>query len=179
MAKKHKINKIRRSLIIAATLITFFLFAFSLNNLMRAPSSLNQNSFSVTTDSLQTYHSETLKISFNYPEKFQVETKSATVILKNDEGEIMINRFGTNFTTSEEYLSYIAKEHNFQVEDKKDQFINNLDALSFIKKFNNTSQSEKTYYFYPMPWTIYSLSTPVESLHVDLDQIAKSFRYTP
>lgn len=123
-------------------------------------------------ESTKTYQSKDMKISIRINSNINVEDRLGRIILNNQKGQIIINKTGTNFENIKEYLEDLQLKNHFVLEMKKDLEINSNSAISGYLK------DEKFYYIYA-DYRVYSLSTSSESLYDDLDQIAKSFRYTP
>lgn len=127
---------------------------------------------------MREYHSEQFKYNFKYPGKFELDDKVLDVVLKNNDGEILIHQIGTNYKTIDGFLTSISTYNHFEVTNKENLVINNYPAVKYIAKFGiSKDPDDQTYYIYPAPWTIFSFSTSSPALYADLDQVAKSFRY--
>ena len=138
---------------------------------------------SITTTSIpnetRTYKSKFLKITFNYPTKFQLEDKFDTIYLKEGNYLIIIDRVGTNYKTIDEYLNYLGNINKVNISDRQQLKVNKLDGVKATINHPNTNNPDtEVYYFYVDNW-VYDISTTYSSLYPDLDQIAQSFRYTP
>lgn len=125
------------------------------------------------------YHSKSLKITIDMPDDISGTEDLGTIILKknNAEGTIKISTNGTNNDSIEGYLYDIGDKNHLQITDKKNITIHNLNGI--VAMLHGYKDTDKSYFFYPAPWTIYYLSTSSPVLFNDLDQIAQSFRFTP
>lgn len=138
----------------------------SINNYQQ--SNINQNTI---------FQSKNLKFSVSIPANFEIEESFTTVIFKNQNGEIIVGRSGTNFIKLEDYLEDLTRKNtatitNRQYMDGKSDIIKG--KIQYLK-----SKAQKEIYFiYSDNW-VYSISTDSEELFDDLDRIAKSFRYAP
>lgn len=141
---------------------------------------LYQNTSNNQQTSSQVYKSKTLKFSIIIPSKFQAEERFTTILLKSSDGEIQINRNGTNFVNVEDYLNNLSAKNRIVIEDKEDLTINDLKTLKATITYpGGPKNGERTYYIYNNDYAIYSLFTSSGDLFDDLDKIAQSFKYTP
>ncbi len=123
-------------------------------------------------EEIQTVRPQDMNYTIEVPSSFNVEEKTPSVILSSVGNEITITRSGTNFDDIDSYISNLSEENNFVLEAKKEDVVNGLSAISgFVGE-------RKSYFIYADGW-VYTLSTTSTDLYSDLDQIAKSFRYTP
>lgn len=130
--------------------------------------------------SITQYSSKFFKLSFSFPSSYTVSELDNDINLKNEVGEISIERIGTNNDTIEGYLFGIAELNKLQITDKQKIKINGMDVISCKIKSKVSDNPESRFYFFnPAPWRIYSISTNIPELFSDLDQIARSFRYEP
>jgi len=123
----------------------------------------------------KTFSSSILKFSVDVPKNYQIEEKFTDVILTNNKADINISRTGTNFETVGEYIAELENKNSMVVTDKQSI------ASNIISGYINHSNGvqKKTYFIYAGNWAIYTLSTASKELYSDLDQIARSFKYTP
>lgn len=121
---------------------------------------------------LKTFQSKTMKFSIDLPDEFLAEEKLGSVTISTPEGEIYIDKNGTNFDSLEPYLKDLSLKNRFSLVDRKNLAINELSSIS------GTTGEEKTYFIYKNNM-VYTLNVKIKGLHDDLDQIAQSFRYTP
>lgn len=167
MKKKKQFNKEYFLIAIMFILIAVF---FIIQN---SENSHKYNNQTVYTTNYKAYNSKTLKISFNIPSNFQIKESFNSINIQSSNGKIMITRQGTNYENLENYLENLSELNNFQVtsqEDGKTEY----DSLLII-----IDNNKKSYLILPTPWTVYSISTSSQELYDELDEIAKSFRYTP
>lgn len=125
------------------------------------------------------YYSKYLKITLDYPMEYQLEERLGTVYLKKDNNLIIVDRIGTNYNSIDDYLDYLTKINEVQIVDRQIVKVNRLNGMRATVKHPNTQNPDnKVYYFYINNF-IYDISTTNPILYSDLDQIARSFRYTP
>lgn len=179
-----KINKKANNniwIIAAIGIITLILFLVILQKqlpIIQVPS--YQNITPANSVNITNYHSKFLKISFAVPQAYSVKESGNDITLKNNLGEISVLRIGTNNDSLEGYLFGLSDLNKLQIINKQKIKINQANAIScLIKSPLSQGPDEKAYFFYPAPWTIYSISTNSQELFSDLDQIARSFRYAP
>lgn|SRR3990167_6813503 len=108
------------------------------------------------------------------PEGFEVEEKPPTVILHHQEGDIVINKSNTNFTSLESYLADLIAQNNLIPEQNTRLNIDNFEASMQMLKTPSGSRV-KVFKIY-INGNVYSLSAENNNLYVNLDQIAHSFR---
>lgn len=121
---------------------------------------------------LKTFESKTMKIKIEVPEEFNVEEKFASVKIKTSQGEISVDRNGTNFSNLNDYIKNSQNNLEVRITNRKELTINNLISISGML------EKEEIYFIYINNF-VYTLSTSSPDLYDDLDQIAQSFRYIP
>lgn len=132
------------------------------------------------TSSLAQYYSEYLKIHFSVSAGFYIRELHNDITLKNDVGEILILRNGTNDDTIEGYLFDISDRAKIQIINKQKMKINGLDVISCITRSSVRDEPDsRDYYFYTSPGEVFVITTSSPELFGELDQIARSFRYEP
>ena len=141
---------------------------------------LYKNTSSNQQSSNQTYKSKAMKFSIEVPLKFEIDEKFTEVHLTNNAKEgITISRVGTNFSNIDGYMNDLAIKNKINRENITKVNINGLNGIyGLIKYPGGHVMGEKTYYIYVENW-VYYISTSSEGLFGDLDQIARSFKYTP
>ena len=183
MAKKKNKNTNRNLLILIGVIVFIFLVIIFLNQ--KQTNTYEKTSpiilpTATPTPSITQYHSKILKISLSAPSSFMISESDNYIAFKNIIGKISVSRQFTNNDTIEGVVFGISDRGTSQVTNKKKFKINGLDVISCdIKSLVNNDPDSKGYYFYPAPWTVFSISTDVPELFGDLDQIAQSFRYEP
>jgi|SRR3989344_1229121 len=170
-------NKGIISIIISITLVVVIIgiILVSKNQISDQPQVVN-NSPSLTnpiSQDLSTFQSKTLKFSVSIPGDFQTKDDIVAVKLSNKEGVILITRPGTNFDNLSDFLNDVIRTNNYSISEKTELTIDNMPAISV--KLNN---AKKVYLIYKENF-VYNLTTESQALYSDLDQIARSFRYTP
>ena len=161
MIKVKNKNKIIYLLIAGVILLAIVLF--SLNN----ANNLNGNY----------YRSKTMKLIIDIPNTYQIEDKQISIDLKKDNSSISIVGNGTNYSNLDDYLVNFDSRRKITVSEASRSSINGYDAISRIVSFPNENITQKSYYIF-VSNTVYIFSTSSQELYGDLDQIAKSFKYT-
>lgn len=153
-------NKNKLTIIVAVFLLALFVgFVFKINN----------NSYTSLYDqTTREYTSTPLRINFIISSNFQISEGVNSLSIKNSLGEISITRQGTNYSSLNNYLQSL----NLKITNVKTMQINGYSTL------NGLIDSKYYYFIYINNW-VYAMSTSSPKLYDDLDQIARSFRYTP
>lgn len=126
-----------------------------------------------------TFKSENLKFSVSVPPSFTTEEKFVSVNFKNNSGEFVVDRVGTNFSNLPDYLNDLSGRNNIQIVDREEKEISGLEAIKArIIRPSDLGYVNINYFIYTNN-SVYTLSTDSEELFDDLDQIAQSFRYAP
>lgn len=125
-----------------------------------------------SAEQTKAFQSKNMRFSINVPLDFATQEKFTTLILTKNDNEIKISRVATNFDNLEDYLVDLSNKNKFTVLDSKKLIINEFSSVQ-----GNINQ-ERIYFIYADSW-VFSMSTTSEALFDDLDQIAKSFQYTP
>lgn len=118
------------------------------------------------------YVSEVLHFRVEYDKKFSVNENLGSITFSNSEGEVLVNRNGTNFDNLDSYLKENQNHLSEILSSKEEMSVNGLDAVSGV------IGNERIYFIY-VSSAVYTFSTDSENLYEDLDQIAKSFEYIP
>ena len=177
--KKKKGNQYNKILIFLCILIMFVLsstYFFYVNNSNR---NYGYNTDLPSDQYKQTYKSQNLKFTIELPKGYQVEDQGIRVLISNSVGAIIISRNGTEFNDLSSYLDNFDNSTNLIKSKDENMKISGLDSR--VRVFENSDVSlgvEKIYFIY-VDNAIYKISTTIELLFDDLDQIAKSFQYTP
>lgn len=112
-----------------------------------------------------------MKISFVQDKESTIEERFGRIIIKQPEGDIVVDSVGTNFEDINGYLNDLQEKNNFILSSKENIKINNYPVV------RGEVQKERLYFIYPKKWIVYSLSTDSPQLYDELDQVAKSFKY--
>lgn len=169
MKKIKKSNSSTFLLIVSTGLLALFLIAVFYNKLTN--NSYNQSQVN-NVNNTKIYESKDLKFTVNIPSKFQIEEKFTTILLRYNDQIIQINRSGTNFNTLDAHLDNLSKLNSFTFSNRENITIDNYTAVKGL------INGEMHYFIYSDNW-VYSLSTSSEALFDELDQIARSFKYSP
>lgn len=182
MAKKTKAHSKKRSLLIAILVTVVIVLALSLNNALRPQSVSNNTPPVAPISNLQTHHSNVLNISIDVPNDLIVKEKFGQITLEKNGEIIAIHWIGTNkkYKDIQEYLDDAFSKNDDAVSIKKKELaINNYNALVVFKKYlEKPNKNNKAYYIH-INDGFYHLYTYSPDLYAELDQVAKSFRYTP
>jgi hypothetical protein len=116
--------------------------------------------------------SSTLDFAIQVPTALNVQEKLGQVIITNGNEQIFIGKSGSNFSTLKQYVDVLNERNRVSMLNKKSF---QLHGLNYIKGNINGEMV----YFIQVPNIVYILSTKSPKLYSSLDQIAKSFRYTP
>lgn len=180
MKKNIKSKNTKQTAYIFIFLFLLILFFYLISILSNKPTSY-QPKLTTTYNPQQPreYRSKNLKFAITVPSDFQIEERFTIVNLVNAEGEISIDRIGTNFDDLEGYLQNLVAKNKVLIINKNSYQIGSLNAISSIIRHPISKRpDEKVYFIYEDNW-VYSLSTSSPALFPDLDKIAQSFRYTP
>lgn len=136
-----------------------------------------------TTDNLnypqgKTFTSKLLKFSIDYPNNCNIEEADTDINLNCNSEIIRISRYGTNFSNPSDFFRDLSIKNRFTIIDSKSIELNTMQALEAKITYPGGPAIEKIYYIYKN-YAIYSISASSPELYSDLDQIARSFRYTP
>lgn len=115
--------------------------------------------------------SNLLKFSIDLPVDYEVAERFGSVSVNSSRGTISIDRNGTNFTNLKDYVENSRNNLKETVQKKEFIKINGLESMVGV------SGNQRIYFIY-FNYSVYILSTSSDALYDDLDQIARSFRYT-
>jgi hypothetical protein len=172
MKKKAKVNKNLRIYSLLGLMVSLFLI-FNILFIKTSPNQLYQSFTNARHTKL--YKSETLRISFYYPEDYTVEEVLGIVTLKNNFGKIIVDSNASNYQSIEEYIDYLEQVNNVKIIDRSKISRNNLSSIYGVIQHSGTrSPDSLTYFFNPAKWTVFTISTDSKELKNDLDNIAKT-----
>lgn len=129
------------------------------------------------TQELKTFQSKFMKFSIDLPSNFSATDEPSRITIHGDEGQIYVNRNGTQFNDLDTYLANFDQATKTKISLDEKLVINYYEARERISS-NPDIGIEKTYFIYVENF-VYKISTTSQSLYDELDQIAQSFRYTP
>ncbi len=141
------------------------------------PPTTSQPTSTKSAEQTKTFQSKTLKFTIILADNFQIEEKPGRVDLLNPNGKAYIDRNTTNFSDINEYLKDLDMHNKVKIIENKQIAINNYSA-NLRRITLGSGETQKVYTIFIDGW-IYSIYSDSDSLYSDLDQIAKSFRYTP
>ncbi|OGE45739.1 hypothetical protein A3B39_01970 [Candidatus Daviesbacteria bacterium RIFCSPLOWO2_01_FULL_37_10] len=130
-----------------------------------------------SVDQTKPYQSMPMKFNVELPVKFQAVEKPGRITFSNTEGNIIIDRNGTNFISLKDYLVDLDSRNKVQISEETQLTINQYSATNRLIKYQS-GEIQKIYIIFVSGF-IYNFQTDSQSLYDDLDQIAKSFRYIP
>lgn len=131
----------------------------------------------VIKGSSKIYHSNDLQFTIMVPFSFSVNDNSVQVDLVSSQGEISIVRNGTNYPDLKSYIVDFDSKRKLTSSNASYLSVNSDDALSRIVDYPDQKIKQKVYMIY-VDNAVYIFSTDSPDLYDELDQIAKSFRYT-
>lgn len=171
MTKKYTKNKKTIGLLLTA-ILAIFLFLF-IRNLP------NSNEQKVNSDAnYKEVASEFMNFSVNVPQNVETEEGYSFVTILFQEGDVKIDRNGTNFDSVEEYVQDFDTKRSLNVISESPVLIGKYSGITRIEKLNGGPVlEEKVYYIYVDNY-IYSIHTSSPDLYDELDTIAHSFHYT-
>ncbi|MBI2011973.1 hypothetical protein HYS91_04350 [Candidatus Daviesbacteria bacterium] len=137
------------------------------------------SSLNNSTQKHDLFSSSNLKLQLDVPPEFNMKEETSRLILTSPDGKIYVNRNGTQFNDLVSYLDNFDKVTKLEVLEKKEIKINKYQSSVRIYKSTDVSPTGEKIYFIYSDNFVYKLSTSSKELYDDLDQIAKSFKYTP
>ncbi len=121
--------------------------------------------------------SKYLNFSVELPPEFQTVDETNQITINSQSGKISVNRNGTNFDNLDDYVSDFDTKRNLIFSDVEKISDSPYESISRIVEFPDQGVKQKSYYIYINNW-VYIFSTTSEDLYDELDQIARSFKYT-
>ena len=171
-AKNNKKNIYIGIIIAIISLVILFRFAYIQKD---SPFDSFNSNYSMSKN----YTFSTLKFSINVPNDYRIDDKSISINLIKGKNEINIGRNGTNHQNIDNYLNDLGSKNKIVFVDRENLTIGNYDAIKTIIKHPISGDPDNLTYFIYKDYFIYRFSTSNKELFDDLDQIARSFRYTP
>jgi len=172
----------RKILILALVLIPLILLSVFIYNKFLSQKYIQtspQNVIpTVFNQNLKTFKSSTMDFTVQIPNYYQATEKLTYVDLKSDNGLVDVVRNRTNFNSLDEYLKDTDSRKKLSIFSRENLEINGYNAESRIEQNKDSGVKQKVYYIF-VDGSVYIISTKIESLYSDLDQIAQSFKYTP
>lgn len=159
---------------IVAILVGIILYSqVSSKNTAIVSSPTNPASSTSQSSNLKTYKSSDLmNFEIQIPNHYVTDEKFGIVTITSPEGKIQVSQNGSEYENLDAHISALVKLNRVSFAKEANLTIDNLPAQ--VGKLNN----EKSYFIYSGN-RVYTFSTDSEALYGALDQIAKSFRYTP
>ncbi len=170
---KKNSNSLKILLIVFASLLVVFLIAIYFSKYPVGLDNQSHKSNNPKLSNTKVYKSENLKIIISVPAKFQIDDRFFRITLTSLEGNIYIEKSGTNFENVDEYLDNLDVENSSVTLSRERISINNMPAIRGIVN------GKRYYYIYTEKWTIFTIFADSSALFDDLDQIAPSFIYIP
>lgn len=127
----------------------------------------------ITNSSTRTFNSgRVMDFVIEVPTTFEITEKSSRVSFSDSQGAIYIDQVFTELDDLDTYILNSKNNLETRLEDREEISINDLEAVSgFIG-------DRKEYLIYA-DGRVYFIFTDSPALYDDLDQAARSFRYTP
>lgn len=123
------------------------------------------------------FDSKYLQFSVDLPNGFQATDGTSRIAINSDPGTIYVSRNGTQFKDLDSYIADFDSRRKLTPSDANKLTIDGYEALSRTVVFPDQNYSQRSYYVY-VNNAIYVFSTSSEELYDELDQIARSFKYT-
>lgn len=156
--------------------LAVFVYWFGLNGSNKSIL-LNQTP-TPTSSELKTFISTNLDFTLQLPQNFETEERFTLVEFKKASLTIGIDRNdASTYGSVKAFLTDFDEKNNV----KEISFMDDLVINSYPSVVRNEKRGgkvNKMYYVYVDDW-VYVFSTDAEELYDDLDQIVRSFRYTP
>ncbi len=126
-----------------------------------------------TAQGLKTFKSsETMDFTIEVPVEYEVEEWFEVLLIDAPDGELQISQNGTNYDNLDEHIAALEELNRVSYTKEEDLIIDGSPAQ------RGTLENERIYFIFSED-RVYALSTEQPELYDDLDQIARSFRYTP
>ncbi len=130
-----------------------------------------------TAKSLKTFKSsETMDFTIELPVEYEVEERFGSATINTKNGSIKVGLYGTNYDNLRDHMLNLNELNKYDVIDSN--FLEISGHESLVQQIKWLSGILKEYVIY-IEGNVYSFSTEQPELYDDLDQIARSFRYTP
>lgn len=168
--KVKKNNSFRFLLIVFAGLLAIFLIAVYFNKISN--NSYNQSLINNSSSETKIYKSKDLGFSIEVPFNSEIVENLGSLIIKLEDGNILIGQNATNFNNLTDYILNSRNNLQSRMLDRRDLTINGLEAVL------GSVDNEKLYLIYT-DYNVYHIYTTSQTLFDDLDKIAQSFKYTP
>lgn len=128
-------------------------------------------------DKATTFESKYLEFSVSLPIGFQAIDETSRITINSSNSQISVTRNGTQFKNLDGYIKDFDSKRKLTAKDIENTTINGHESLSREVMFPDQNYTQKSYYIY-VNNVVYVLSTNTQALYDDLDQIARSFKYT-
>ncbi len=171
--KKRSILLILVIIAILGIVIYWFWLDLRKGKRVASPSQTTSHSLS----QLIPYQSKSLDFTIQIPKDFNTEEGLTFVEFKKGDSSIGLGRVAHASASLSDYLSDLdEKNKTTKISEIKDLEINGYSVR--VRDELRGREKVRLYYIFTPDW-VYVFSTKSEELYDDLDQIAKSFRYTP
>lgn len=125
------------------------------------------------------FNSKYLKFSMILPGNFFANDETSRVVISSPNGQLYVNRNGTQYRDLSNYLDNFDERTNLIVADEEELNIDDNDAVMRIYESTDVAQNQEKIYFIYAENNVYKISTTDKELFDDLERVAKSFRYAP
>lgn len=140
-----------------------------------SPTTTNQNA-----NQLKTFKSSNImNFEVAIPADFTAEEKFGSVDISSPSGKIIVGTYGTEFNDIESHLENLNSLNKSEILETKKITISGYDTVIQTIKWPRSPSGKLIEYLIYVDGQVYTFSTDAEPLFTTLDQIAKSFRYTP
>ncbi|MCL4390237.1 MAG: hypothetical protein M1484_02810 [Patescibacteria group bacterium] len=125
----------------------------------------------------KTFQSKSLKFSVDIPQGFTAKENFTQLAISSSQGEILITRFGTNFSDVNAYIDDLFAKNKTQTLNKKTLQIDGLQWQSRVISYpGGPASGEYNYYVY-VGNAVFDFSTSSPSLYPVLDQMVRTFKF--
>ena len=122
------------------------------------------------------YTSKNLKISFEKPKDSNIEESFNAVKISYKDGEILIDRTSTIFTSVNDHIKDLAKKNNLTYEEIKKLEINGITFSEIVLKSNLKPQGELSY-FALVNGFIFVISSTDQQLNQSMELVVNSINF--
>ena len=161
-----------------AIVIICYLFLIYTKNTKTSPHRITPSP-TISDQKLKSFKSQYLNFTLELPVTYDIKDGTTSVIIDYNQDQIIVVRNGTGFSDLKSYLEEFDKRNKWIIIDENNLMISNYQSVMRMFKRSQDSITKEKIYFIYTNYSIYKLSTTSENLFGILDQMAKSFRYTP
>ncbi len=161
-------------ILVSSTVLVFIFLVLSTLN-QRAFSGYNDSGSGKKLTDKMVYTSIPMRFEVEVPTEFEVEETELTISVKDNLGEILISRNGTEYDDLKDHLEFGAQMNGLEIISLTWSIIDGHESINTVAE----SDEGQEYYlqYIKVQDTVYAFSTSHPNLYDELDQIAQSFKY--